>query len=101
MKTTSLLQKIRPRSHPQWRALPILGPLLDDFLQWLQDKHYTLLTIASYLQVLPPLVDWLHRRRIKALSQLTHQDLRLACDRYRPGKLTPSWVISALDRFLC
>ncbi len=101
MKQTSLLQQIRPRSHPQWRALPIIGPLLDEFLRWLQDKHYTLLTIASYLQVLPKLVDWLHRRRIKTLSQLTHQDLQLAYDQYRPGKQAPSWVIGALDRFLC
>jgi site-specific recombinase XerD len=96
MKQTSLLQKIRPRSHPQWRALPIIGPLLDEFLRWLQDKHYTLPTIASYLQVLPKLVDWLHRRRIKTLSQLTHQDLQLAYDQYRPGKQAPSWVIGAL-----
>lgn len=101
MKETSLLEQIRPRSHPQWRALAIFGPLLEDFLRWLHDQNYTVLTIASYLQVVPKLVDWLHRHRIKALAQLTHQDLQLAYDQSRPGQHALSWVIGTLDRFLC
>ena len=101
MKETSLLEQLRPRSFSQWRVLPIFGPLLDDFLQWLHDQSYTVGTIGNYLQLLPKVVDWLRRRRIKTLAQLTHQDLQLACERYRPGQQAPSWVIGALDRFLC
>ena len=101
MSTTSFLKRLRPRSFPQWRALPILGPLLDDFLQWMHDQNYSVGTIRGYLQVLPKVVGWLHRHRIKTLDQLTHQELRLAHDYFRPKRQAPSWVIRALDRFLC
>lgn len=100
MKKTSLLQRLRPRSFLQWRALPIFGPLLDDYLQWLHDQSYSVCTIVCYLKNLPKVVGWLHRHRIKTLAQLTRQDLRLARDHYRSGQQAASWVIGALDRFL-
>ena len=89
MSTTSFLKRLRPRSFPQWRALPILGPLLDDFLQWMHDQNYSVGTIRGYLQVLPKVVGWLHRHRIKTLDQLTHQELRLAHDYFRPKRQAP------------
>ena len=101
MKKTSLLELLRPRSCTQWRALPIFGTLLDDFLQWLDDQNYSHGTIAGYLRILPKVVGWLHRHRIKTLAQLTHQQLQLARDHYRLRQEAPSWVIGALDRFLC
>ena len=101
MINTSTHKRLRPRCFSQWRALPIFGPLLDDFLQWLHDQDYSDGTIRGYLQVLPRVVGWLHRHRIKTLAHLTHQDLQLAHEYFRPRHQAPSWVIRALDRFLC
>jgi hypothetical protein len=39
MQNTSVLVKTRPQSFPRWRALPIFGPLLDDFVQWMHEDH--------------------------------------------------------------
>jgi hypothetical protein len=98
MKTKPLLVQLRARVFPRWRALPILGPILDDFLQWLADKGYARGTIANYLKTVPKVIGWLRRHRITALDQLTQQQLRLAHDYYRPKQQDPSWVIGALER---
>lgn len=100
MKVTSLLVQIRRRAFASWQALPIFGPLLDDFLQWLAHQGYAPGTIGNYLKILPRVVGWLRRHKITAFDQLTQQVLRQAHDYYRPKQEDPSWVIGALERFL-
>lgn len=99
MNEKPLLVRIRPRAFSRWRALPILGPLLDDFVQWLGHLGYTVGTIGNYLKFLPHVVGWLRRHRITALAQLTQQQLRLAHDHYRHKREDATWVIDALERF--
>lgn len=53
MKTNSLLIQIRPRCFARLRALPIFGPQLDDFLEWLQDQGYAVSTISCFVQIMP------------------------------------------------
>ena len=100
MKAKPLLVKLRPRAFTFWRALPIFGPLLDEFVQWMANEGYAVGTIGNYLKALPEIVRWLRRRRITALDQLTQQQLHLAHDYYRPKQQDPSCVIGALERFL-
>jgi hypothetical protein len=59
MKTKSLLIQIRPRSFACWRALPIFGPLLEDFMQWMANQGYAPGTMGNYLKILPKVVRWL------------------------------------------
>jgi len=96
----SPLVQIRPRSFTLWRALPIFGPLLDDFLRWLHDQKYSDGTIRGFLMDLPKVVLWLRRRRITQLDQLTLPDLQKAHDHYRPKQDSASWTIRALKFFL-
>jgi len=100
MKIKPLLAQLRPRAVACWRGLPIFGPILDDFVQWLADKGYARGTIANYLKTVPKVIRWLRRHQITSLDQLTQQQLRLAHDYYRPRQQDPSWVIGALERFL-
>jgi hypothetical protein len=97
---SSLLVQIRPRSYTLWLALPIFGPLLDDFLRWLHDRKYADGTIRNFLKALPKVVHWLRRRRITQLDQLTLPDLQKAHDYYRPKQDDASWTLGALERFL-
>jgi integrase len=101
MKIKSLLAQLRPRVVGRWRVLPIFGPILDDFVQWLADKGYARGTIANYLKTVPKVIGWLRRHEITSLEQVTRQQLRLAHDYYRPKQQDPSWVFGALERFLC
>lgn len=100
MKAKPLLIQIRPRAFAWWRALPILGPLLDDFVQWLANQGYTVGTIGNYLKTVPKVIGWLLRHRITRLDQLTQQQLRSAHEYYRPKQEDTSWVAAALERFL-
>ena len=99
MNATSSLVQLRPRSFQRGRALPIFGPHLDDFVQWLQDQGYAAGSICNYLRVLPQVVRWLRRRRITSLGQLTQQDLQRAHRYYRPRNLDLSGAVRALGRF--
>jgi len=100
MKAKSFLVRVRPRCFARWRSLPIFGPLLDGFLEWLHDQSYAMGTIVHYMEMLPKVVDWLRRHRITTLTQLTQQDLQVAHEHYRPRQEGASWVIGALERFL-
>ena len=97
MNATFSLVQLRPRSFQRWRALPIFGPHLDDFVQWLRDQGYTAGSI--HLRVLPQVVRWLRRRRITSLAQLTRQDLQTAHRYYRPRSSDLSGAVRALGRF--
>jgi site-specific recombinase XerD len=59
--------------------LPIFGPVLDNFVQWLhEERGYTLATTSAYLNGVPEVVRCLQSRRIADLTELTLQDLRTA-----------------------
>jgi integrase/recombinase XerD len=99
MNATLSLIQLRPRSFQRWRALPIFGPHLDDFVQWLGDQSYTAGSIRYYLRLLPQVVRWLRRKRITSLAQLTQQDLQAARRYYRPRCSDLSGAVRALGRF--
>ncbi len=99
MNATQSLVQLRPQSFRRWRALPIFGPHLDDFVQWLGDQGYTPGSIRFYLRLLPQVVRWLRRKRITSLAQLTQQDLQAAYRYYRPRSLDLSGAVRALGRF--
>ena len=99
MQSKSLLVQLRPRAITALRTLPIFGPLLEEFVQWMANREYAVGTILGYLSVFPDVIDWLRRHRITALDQLTRHHLRVAHDYYRPKQQAPSWVIGALERF--
>ncbi len=100
MKEKPLLIQIRPRCFERWRALPIFGPLLDEFLPWLRAQSYAKGTISGFLDGIPKVVSWLRRHRITVLAQLTQQDLQIALDHYRRRREKSRWVVGALARFL-
>jgi integrase/recombinase XerD len=100
MNATPFLVQLRPQSFRRWRALPIFGPQVDGFVQWLRDQGYTVGSIRHRLRVLPQLVRWLQRRGIRSLAQLTQQELQVAHQYYRPRNPYLSGALGALGRFL-
>ena len=101
MKPTSLLVRLRSRCFPRWRAVPIFGPLLDDFVQWMhEDQNYTLHSASIYLNVVPRIVRWLRARQIRSFTQLTLQHLKAADRYFRPRHQATSGAVRVLERFL-
>ena len=75
MKTPTLLHVTSSPRFTWWRALPIFGPLLDDFVQWLRNQGYAVGTIGNYLKTLPPIVRWFRRHQMTTLDRLTQAKL--------------------------
>ena len=86
MKEKSLLVQLRPHVFTWWRSLPVLGLVVDDFLQWLGNKGYARGTIRNYLHTLPQIVRWFRRHQITRFDQLTQQQLQVLREHYRAQK---------------
>jgi site-specific recombinase XerD len=80
-------------------VLPIFGPQLDDFVQWLRAQGYTARSVRYYLRLLPQLVRWLRRRGITSFAQLTQQHLQAAYRHYRSRHSDRAAAVGALSRF--
>ena len=100
MKEKSLLVQLRPHVFTGWRSLPVLGLVVDDFLQWLGNKGYARGTIRNYLHTLPQIVRWFRRHQITRFDQLTQQQLQVLREHYRAQKDDASSGVDALKRFL-
>ena len=93
--------RLRPQCHPRWRALPIFGPVLDNFVQWLhEERGYTLATTSAYLNGVREVVRCLQSRRIGDLAELTLQDLRAAHRRFLGRDPAARDAARALEQFL-
>ena len=81
--------------------MPVFGPLLDNFVQWMhEEQHYTLGTASLYLNVVPKIVRWLRLRQIQSLPQLTLQHVKAAHRYFRPRHRIASGGARLLERFL-
>ena len=100
MKIKPLLVQIRRRCFARWRSLPLFGPLLEDFLQWLHDQNYAVGTMSHHMEALPKVVGWLRRHHVTSLVQLTQRDLQVAHDHFRLKQDRGRWAVWALKRFL-
>jgi len=81
--------------------LPIFGPVLDDFVQWLhEERGYTLATTSAYLNGVSEVVRWLQPRRISDLTELILQDLRAAHRRFLGRNPAARDAARALEQFL-
>ena len=81
--------------------MPIFGPVLDNFVQWLhEERGYTLATTSAYLNGVSEVVRWLQSRRIGDLTELTLQDLRAAHRRFLGRNPSCRDAARALEQFL-
>ena len=66
-----MLQSILPKAHAKFRALPLLGPIVDGFEDWLTTSGYTPGSRKFVIRFLPHAdADW-RRRGIRQLADLT------------------------------
>lgn len=71
MNATPFLVGRHLRAIRRWRAFPILGGQVDDFVLWLGSRGYADSTVSLYLSFMPRVECWLRSRGIKSFEQLT------------------------------
>lgn len=89
-----------PKAHPKFQSMPLLGPVVDGFEDWLADNGYTRKSRKFSIRMLRQVDIDLRRRRIQTLASLTHQVLhecwRALIKTYPAGAGT----VRTLERYL-
>jgi len=91
-----MLAEIYPRVHVRYATLPILGPHLDSFVEWLHSQGYPRLPICLRVRAAKPLDALLRRDGVAQLEELSAEEL-LA---YAPASSQDDIYRSALVRSL-
>lgn len=95
-----MLNDLFQKSHDHHRSLPLLGPVLDEFDDWLFGQGYRYATRQCYMLRCTAIEEYFWRRKQRSLSVLTPEKLR-ECWRFyrrRPGGI--AGTVRCLQRFL-
>jgi integrase/recombinase XerD len=90
----------QPGADSPYRRLPVVGPLLDDWLAWLRSRGYSELSTRNHVVRTARLCRWLQRRSGRAFSDLGPSDLRAAYDHFRGRRIEVAGAAHVLGRFL-
>ncbi len=94
------LQCRRSRADSPYRTLPVVGPLLDDWLAWLHSRGCSKSSIRNHVIRAARLCRWLQRRCGRAFGDLGQSDLRAAHQHFRRRRIEVAGVARLLARFL-
>src|SRR4051794_20796644 len=95
-----MLVDICPRSHARFSSLPLLGPLVEDFVGWLHARRYTRLPIHRRVRALPRVDARLRRRGVRRLEDLPRAELLALAPRDSQDDVYLAAVIRSLAHFL-
>lgn len=75
-----MITQIFPKDFQRYLSLPVLGPSMDSFAAWLQDRHYTWRSTRFELRMAARVCGYLKRRGVRTVADLSEQHLQ-ACYR--------------------
>ena len=78
-----MLHSLLPKAHRKFSSLPLLGPIIDGFDDWLAASGYTPGSREFAIRMLPHVDADLRRRRARHVASLT------------PAMLHACWVLSS------
>jgi integrase/recombinase XerD len=100
MATDSALYQFRLGINSRYRKLPVIGPLLDDWLAWLRSAGYKESTIRNNLGRAACVCRWLQQRCGRSFDEFAPSDLRAAYDHFRHRRIEVASIARVLQRFL-
>src|SRR5579871_834708 len=83
-----------------YRRLPVIGPLLDEWLAWLRSHGYSEFSIRNKVVRSARICRWLQRRRGRVIDLFDRSDLRAAEDYFHRRQIEVAGVARVLGRFL-
>jgi site-specific recombinase XerD len=72
-----MLRSLLPKAHHKFLSLPLLGPVIDGFDDWLAASGYTSKSRKFSMRMLPFIDANLRRQRIKDITRLSHPILNI------------------------
>lgn len=95
-----MLKRLRPQSHNDYKGLPILGFVLDDFCRWSRKRGYTVGTIKNQLKDSRQIITFFCQRGIKKLRNMSQPDFESAWQQFRHEKPAVAGTVRQLEQFL-
>jgi len=95
-----MLKELFPRRSTRYFALPLLGPVADDFDTWLSTQGYRRGTRRLQARALVRIDRNLHRHGVRPCGTWRQADLEACWMRYRQRDPTTAGTVRALLRFL-
>jgi hypothetical protein len=95
-----MLQSLLPRAHHKSLALPLLGPIVDGFDDWLAANGYTPGSRRFAIRMLPHVDADLRRRKVRAVPTLTHSTLHASWRHLMKLFPTNAGTVRSLERYL-
>ena len=99
-KGNVMIDQLAPRSQSIYRALPVLGKIVDAFLAWAHRQKYTHSALLHYLGDIKWLDHFFRRRGIRSLGDLRDQHFDEALRHYRKERVERRGTVHQLRRFL-
>jgi integrase/recombinase XerD len=95
-----MLQSLLPRAHQKFQSLPLLGPIVDGFDDWLAENGYTRGSRKFTIRMLPHVDADLRRRRARDVASLSHATLDDCWHDLIKIFPTNAGTVRALERYL-
>jgi integrase/recombinase XerD len=95
-----MLRSLLPKAHPKFLAMPVLGPIVNGFDDWLSANGYTRGSREFSIRILPRVDAELRRRQIDDVAKLTHPVLHNCWKRLMKTRPEGAGAVQSLERYL-
>jgi integrase/recombinase XerD len=99
-KEVPMLDQLFPRVHRRYLSLPVFGPQLGDFAGWLFRQGYPRHRVRQHFRTTRRIEDALHAAGVKALGDLTREQLRACAPSYSWDNPELVATVRSLERYL-
>lgn len=83
-----MLVQLLPKAHEAYRTLPVLGPIVDEFTDWVYRSGYSMPAFCSLLGHVRGLAYFFQRRGLRSWDELTQEHFQTAWERLRKRSTT-------------
>ena len=95
-----MITEIFPKSFQRYQSLPVLGSLMDGYAGWLLEQQYTWRSAQYELRMAARVAEYLKRRAIRRIENLSEQHLHACHLRFRQKYPEAAGSVLVLARFL-
>ena len=95
-----MLRSLLPKAHPKFLAMPVLGPIVDGFDDWLSARGYTGGSRELSIRILPRVDAELRRHQINDVAKLTHPVLHDCWTLLMKTRPEHAGAVRCLERYL-
>lgn len=95
-----MITQIFPKGFQRYLSLPVLGPFMDSFAAWLQDRRYTWRSTRFEMRIAALVCGYLKRRGIRSVVDLGAQHLQACYRLFRRKIPNEAGSVRVLEAFL-